>query len=164
MPSELSFFFLYLKCQLHQQVLMSISNQRFRSFRYFCPMQMTALQWCELLGGKLEGNPSALITHPAKIEEAGEGAISFIAHPRYVPYAYTTQASALIVSEDTEFEKKLNSTLIRVEQPYLSFSKVLEKFNKPFDQLKGIDKSSFVDASASIDEDVFVGAFSYIGK
>jgi UDP-3-O-[3-hydroxymyristoyl] glucosamine N-acyltransferase len=127
-------------------------------------MQMTALQWCELLGGTLEGNPHSIITHPAKIEEAGEGAISFIAHPKYIDFAYTTTASALIVSQNTEFINKVKSTLIRVEQPYVAFSKVLEKFNKPYNELKGVDKTARIDETVSVGEEVFIGALSFIGK
>src|SRR5438477_541953 len=79
----------------------------YEPFGYFCAMQMTALQWCELLGGTLEGNPNSIITHPSKIEDAGEGAISFIGNAKYVEFAYTTKASALIVSNDEEFEKEV---------------------------------------------------------
>src|ERR1043165_7221919 len=127
-------------------------------------MQMTAFQWCELLGGKLEGNPQSVITHPAKIEDADIGAISFIANPKYVEYAYTTKASALIVSEGEQFEKEVPCTLIRVDHPYLAFSKVLEKFNKPYDDLVGIDKSACVDPSSEIANEVYIGALSFIGK
>src|SRR6185436_705216 len=98
-------------------------------------MQMTAFQWCEFLGGILEGNPHSVITHPAKIEEANEGAISFIGNAKYVEFAYTTRASALIVSPQEAFKNEVKCTLIRVEQPYLAFSKVLEKFNKPYNDL-----------------------------
>src|SRR6266446_1429520 len=127
-------------------------------------MQMTALQWSELLGGILEGNPHSVITHPAKIEEANEGAISFIGNAKYAEFAYTTKASALIVNHKEVFKNEVKCALIRVEQPYLSFSKVLEKFNKPYNDLVGIDKSAWVDASAEINNDVYIGALSFVGK
>ncbi|MEO5673555.1 MAG: UDP-3-O-(3-hydroxymyristoyl)glucosamine N-acyltransferase [Chitinophagales bacterium] len=127
-------------------------------------MQMTALQWNEILGGTIEGNRSAVITHPAKIEEAGEGAVSFIAQPRYIEFAYTTHASLLIIDNNFVLEKAIKPTIIRVEQPYLAFSKVLEKFNKPDDDLVGIEDGSFIDSTATIASNAYVGAFSYIGK
>src|SRR5262245_27810186 len=127
-------------------------------------MQMTALEWCNFLGGKLEGNGDAVVTHPAKIEEADEGSISFIAHPKYFSHVYSTKASALIVSNNAELENEVTATLIRVDQPYVAFSRVLEKFNKPYEGLTGIHETSVFDATVTFGENVFVGAMSYLGK
>ena len=127
-------------------------------------MEMTALQWCEFLGGILEGNPHSIITHPAKIEDADEGAISFIGNAKYAEFAYTSKASALIVSHQEVFKNEVKCTLIRVEQPYLAFSQVLEKFNKPFNDFIGIDKSAWIDPTAEIDNEVYIGAMSFIGQ
>jgi len=70
-------------------------------------MQMTVNEWCTRLKGILEGDAGTIITHPAKIEEAGEGAISFIGNPRYEHFAYSTKASALIVQTSWSPEKKI---------------------------------------------------------
>jgi len=125
---------------------------------------MTAKQWCDFLGGTLEGDGTVIITHPAKIEEADAGAICFIAHPKYFSFAYSTKASALIVSTNAEFERQVATTLIRVQQPYVAFSQVLEKFNKPHEGLIGIHETAVVDKSAIVNEGVFIGALSFIGK
>ncbi|MBA2422195.1 MAG: UDP-3-O-(3-hydroxymyristoyl)glucosamine N-acyltransferase [Chitinophagales bacterium] len=127
-------------------------------------MQTTVGEWSILLKGNLEGDASGIITHPAKIEEAGEGAISFIASNKYKHFAYTTRASALIVGNDFEAEKEIHAALIRVEQPYLSFTQVLGKFNRLFDDLIGTEEPTFIHDSASIGSDAYIGAFSYIGK
>ncbi len=127
-------------------------------------MQLTAGQWCNFLGGKLEGNSEILITHPAKIEDAGTGAISFIANPKYLQFAESTKASALIVSNDFITEHDQPFALIRVDQPYISFTRVLEKFNKPFDDLNGIHETAAIDSSAKIGDNVFIGAHTYVGK
>jgi UDP-3-O-[3-hydroxymyristoyl] glucosamine N-acyltransferase len=92
-------------------------------------MQMTAGEWAIFLNGELEGNSNVVITHPAKIEEAGEGAISFIANPKYEGFAYTTGASILIVSRDLRLDQPVKAGVIRVDQPYTAFTRVLEKFN-----------------------------------
>ncbi len=44
-------------------------------------MQFTARELCDLLQGQLTGNPETIITHPAKIEQTGEGAVSFLTCP-----------------------------------------------------------------------------------
>jgi UDP-3-O-[3-hydroxymyristoyl] glucosamine N-acyltransferase len=127
-------------------------------------VKLTAGQWCDLLGGTLEGEASVPVTHPAKIEEADEGSISFIAHPKYQHHAFGTKAAALIVSPDITFDEKVSATLIRVAQPYLAFTRVLEKFSKPFDDLSGMHPSAVVDPTAKLGENVWVGAFTYVGK
>lgn len=125
---------------------------------------MTAGEWCAFVKGKLEGDGSVIITHPAKIEEAGEGSISFIANPKYESFVYSTKASALIIANDMLLEKKIKPVVIRVQQPYSAFTTVLEKFNKPYTELIGTEEPSFIHESASIGSDVFIGAFSYTGK
>ena len=128
-------------------------------------MQFTAEELCVLLNGQLQGNPKSLITHPAKIEEAGEGAVSFIANPKYFDFAYTTKASVLVVSKDAVFEKEISPAIIRVDNPYFSFGMILHKFNQADTENKsGIEEPSFVSPFATIGNDVFIGAFSYIGK
>lgn len=127
-------------------------------------MQITAGEWCKLLDGNLEGDPAVLITHPAKIEEAAKGAISFIANAKYEPFAYTTGASAIILAKEMELKNKVQPVLIRVDQPYLSFTKVLEYFNNNHQNLIGTEAPTFIHETASIGSDVYLGAFSYIGK
>ena len=127
-------------------------------------MKMTAGEWCTLLEGNLEGNPALVITHPAKIEEASEGAISFIANAKYEHFAYSTRASAIIVANDLILKKSISAAVIRVEQPYMAFTRVLQKFNNPHDDLIGTEEPSFIHDTASIGSDAYIGAFSYIGK
>lgn len=127
-------------------------------------MQMTAGEWSDFLGGKLEGSSDVIITHPAKIEEATEGSISFIANPKYAPFAYSTRASALIISSDLILEKKIIPSLIRVDQPYAAFTRVLEKFARPYSDATGIDKMVFMDETATVGSNTYIGSFSYVGK
>lgn len=127
-------------------------------------MEMTAGEWCKLLGGHLEGDASTLITHPAKIEDAGPGAISFIANARYEAFAYSTAASAIIIDRQMAIKGKIQPVIIRVDQPYLSFTRVLDHFNNPHHNLIGTEEPSFIHHTATIGTDVYLGAFCYIGR
>ena len=42
-------------------------------------MRLTTKKIANYLGGTVEGNEKILITHPDKIEDAAEGAITFLA-------------------------------------------------------------------------------------
>ena len=126
-------------------------------------MQFTAKEICLLLNGSLEGNGDVKVFQLAKIEEAQEGALSFLANPKYEPFLYTTYASVVIVNEDLVLEKPVSPTLIRVKDAYSSFSVLLERYNSIKMHKIGIEQPSFIDPTAKIGKDVYIGAFTYIG-
>ncbi len=127
-------------------------------------MHVTAQELCNYLNGKLEGNPNAVVNRPAKIEEGEYGTVSFIAHPKYEDYAYTTQASVLLVSHDFKPEKPVTATLIRVENVYACVGTLLQKFNGRKYRNEGVDSQASVHSTADIADNVSVGAFCYIGS
>lgn len=128
-------------------------------------MQFTAQQIAALIQGKIEGNPDATITHVAKIEEAAEGALSFVANPKYEEYLNGSKASIIIVNDALALEGPVTPTLIRVKDAYSSFALLLEKYNeiKAKEGKTGIDSMAYVSPSASVGKNVYIGAFSYIG-
>lgn len=127
-------------------------------------MQITAKELSELLNGTVEGNPDVIVSQPAKIEEARSHEVSFIANPKYEQYAATTQAGVLIVSKDFTANGGVNATLIRVDDPYQSLSQLLAHFQQNVRSKVGIEQPCFVAESATVADDTYVGAFSYIGE
>jgi UDP-3-O-[3-hydroxymyristoyl] glucosamine N-acyltransferase len=131
-------------------------------------MQFSAQQIATILNGKLEGDPGVMVDTISKIEEAGEGALSFIANPKYEEYVYTTKASILILNEDQQLAKPVAATLIRVKDAYGSFALLLEKYNELATRQKGlksgIQQPCYISETAIIGENAYVGAFSYIGE
>ena len=93
-------------------------------------MKFTAAQIAGILEGEVEGNPKAEVYKLSKIEEGTEGSITFLANPKYAPYINSTKASVTIVKDDFVTEEKLHTTLIKVKDPYHSFSKLLEYYNQ----------------------------------
>src|ERR1700748_3959388 len=93
-------------------------------------MQFTALQIATLIKGKIQGNPDAKVSGVAKIEEANEASLSFIANPKYEDYLYTTKASIIIINETLVLKEPVNTTLIRVKDAYAGFAFLLEKYNE----------------------------------
>ena len=59
-------------------------------------------------------------------------------------------------------ENKIKTTLIKVDDAYLAFSKILEYYNAVKLNKVGIENPSFISDSSSLGNDVYVGAFSYI--
>lgn len=129
-------------------------------------MQFTALQIATLIKGKIDGDPEAKVSHVAKIEEATEGSLSFVANPKYEEYLYSTSASIIIVNESLELSREVKPTLIRVKDAYSGFANLLEKYNEieARSGKHGIEQPSYISKTASIGKDVYIGAFTYIGE
>ncbi|OWY24101.1 UDP-3-O-(3-hydroxymyristoyl)glucosamine N-acyltransferase [Sphingobacteriales bacterium UPWRP_1] len=126
-------------------------------------MQISVQQLAALLNAEIEGNPQVMVQNLAKIEDAQNGDLSFIANPRYLPYAYTTRASVLVVNKDFIPEKPVAATLLKVDDAYRSFAQLLEFYNQ-MNRPKGIEQPCFIHPTAVIGNGVYIGAFAYVGE
>src|SRR5204863_6731774 len=118
-----------------------------------------------LINGKVEGDASTTIDSFGKIEEAKKGQLSFFANLKYEDHLYTTQASIVIINESYSLKHPVNSVLIKVTDAYSAFAILLEKYQEIItQQLKGIQEPSFIAKTASYGENIFIGAFAYLGE
>ena len=127
-------------------------------------MKFTAKQIAEILEGDIVGNPEAEVSKLAKIEEGKEGTLTFLSNPKYNSYLYTTNASVTIVDKTLELEKEVSTTLIKVDDAYKAFSKLLEFYNQVKNNKSGREQPHFISESARIGKNEYLGAFSYIGE
>lgn len=127
-------------------------------------MEFTVQQIADLLHGQVEGDGARKISALAKIEEAGENALAFLSNLKYEPFLYTTKAGAVIVSDKLELKQPVAAALIRVADPYTSFSVLLDEYQKALSGLRlGVEEPCFMGADSSIGQKHYRGAFSYIG-
>ncbi|MBP6756410.1 MAG: UDP-3-O-(3-hydroxymyristoyl)glucosamine N-acyltransferase [Bacteroidia bacterium] len=127
-------------------------------------MKFTAEQIAGILEGEVVGNPNAEVSQLSKIEEGYEGSLTFLANPKYLNYIYTTKASVTIVNDTFVPEHELTTTLIKVEDAYASFSKLLEFYNQVKLNKTGIEQPSFISESVKYGENLYLGSFSYLGQ
>lgn len=127
-------------------------------------MIFTAQQIADILEGEVVGNPDEEVSKLSKIEEGEKGSLTFLSNPKYNPYLYTTNASIAIVNDSFEPEKEIATTLIKVENAYKSFSKLLEFYNEVKNNKTGREAPHFIADSAKIGDNEYIGAFSYIGE
>jgi UDP-3-O-[3-hydroxymyristoyl] glucosamine N-acyltransferase len=128
-------------------------------------MQFTAAQISVLLNGKIEGDADAVVSSFGKIEEAQEGQLTFLANPKYEEFLYSTSATIVIVNDGYELREVVKPTLIRVQDAYTAFAQLLGKYQEMMtQQLKGIQQPTYISPSAKIADDVFIGAFTYVGE
>ncbi len=127
-------------------------------------MKFTAAQIAGVLEGEVVGNPNAEVSRLSKIEEGTEGSIAFLANPKYLHYIYSTKATITIVNATFVAEAPLVTTLIKVEDAYASFTKLLQFYNQSKLEKKGIEQPSVLSDSVQYGENLYVGSFSYIGN
>lgn len=125
-------------------------------------MNFTAEQIAGILEGDIVGNPDIEVSKLSKIEEGKTGSLTFLSNPKYTPYIYSTQASITIVDKEFEPEQEITTTLIKVDDAYKAFSKLLEYYNHVKLNKSGIDKLSVIAESASLGENIYVGSFTTI--
>ena len=114
--------------------------------------------------GEVDGNPEIAVHKLAKIEEGESGSLTFLANPKYTSFIYTTKASITIVNKDFVPEQDITTTMIKVDDAYESFSKLLEYYNQVKNNKVGIESPVFTADDAVYGENFYLGAFSYLGN
>lgn len=127
-------------------------------------MKFTAAQIAGILEGEVIGNPNAEVFKLSKIEEGTEGSLTFLANPKYINYIYSTKATITIVNNSFEPENEISTTLIKVDDAYQSFSKLLEYYNQVKLMKSGIEQPSVISDGVTYGENLYLGSFCYIGK
>lgn len=127
-------------------------------------MKFTAAQIAGILEGEVFGNPEAEVYKLAKIEEGTDGSLTFLANPKYANYIYSTKATITIVNNTFEPDQEIATTLIKVEDAYKSFSKLLEYYNQVKLMKSGIEEPSVISEGVQYGEGLYLGSFCYIGK
>lgn len=129
-------------------------------------MEFTAAQIAGILQGEIDGDEKITVRGLSKIEEGQPNTLSFLANPKYEEFIYSTTASVVIVNKSFKPSSSLPNTLtlIRVDDAYACFAKLLEAYNQFRVKPPKIEQPCHIAASASIGEDLYLGAFAYIGE
>ncbi len=128
-------------------------------------MEFTIKQIAQMLGGVVKGDGNSKINMLAKIQDAKPGQIAFLSNPKYEHFIYDTKASAVIVKKDFAPKKDVNSSLILVDDPYSSFTILLEEYHKLISfQKEGVEEPCFMGTNGTVGKSIYRGAFSYIGN
>lgn len=127
-------------------------------------MKFTLSQIAQLLDAKIEGNDRVEIHAIQSLDQASSTSISFLANPKYEASLYHTQAAAVIVSKDFKPKKQLSCTLVRVPDPYLAFTTLLEAYQRMKSlQKTGLESPNHLGAGATHGKGLYLGAFAYVG-
>ena len=126
-------------------------------------MKFTVEEIARVIDGKVEGNPKAVISKFSKIEAGEEEGLSFLANAKYTHYIYETKATAVLVSNDFVPTKEVPCTLIRIDDPYLAFAKLMTFYQQKTEKV-GISKFAAIAEDAQIGKNVYIGDFVSIAS
>lgn len=133
-------------------------------------MEITARTIADLLGGEVVGDPAAVVTGPARIEQARKGNVCFYANPKYEHYIYDTKASVLLVNRTFEPKQPVPATLVKVDDAYAAVSTLLDYFSQlRHAKLRGnrlwarLSLKRSIACSARIGKGTHIGPQVYIG-
>ena len=125
-------------------------------------MEFTAELIAGFLQGDIVGDPKATVSELSKIEEGHPGSLAFLSNPKYEHYIYQTKATIVIVNRSFEPTAPVSATMIKVDDAYSCFAKLLELYiaNKP--QKQGISKLAAIHESVEMGEEMYVGDYAVI--
>ena len=108
------------------------------------------------LGAELHGDASVEVSRIANLETAGEGDISFLSDPKYVPFLAKTAASAVLVKSGHLSECHTNALV--VNDPYVGFARVAQLLDTTPQPAEGIHPSAVIAEDVVVEEGVSIGA------
>ena len=125
-------------------------------------MEFTLNQINKIIGGKLQGDANLVITGVSSIENSKDGDITFIKDENYIKKALKTKASAIVAHKTIE---QINKSLIIVDNPFLSFIKLLRVISdQKQTQTQTIHPSAIIAKSASVGKEISIGAHVIINE
>lgn len=127
-------------------------------------MEFTASTIAGFLKGEIVGDPGTVVNTIAKIEEGHEGALSFLANPKYEQYIYTTKSSIILVNKSFVPSSVIDATLIKVDNAYEAFASLLRLVDKARPRKIGIHPTAVIEPTSKIGTDVYLGPYTYIGE
>ena len=116
-----------------------------------------------LIHGEVIGNGNVEIRDVAKIEDAQQGHITFLASLKYAKYLKDSKASAIITPRD--FEAAGDIPIVRTENPYYAFMQTIALFHPPAPLIeKGIHPSAVIGERTELGKDLSIGPHVFIGR
>jgi UDP-3-O-[3-hydroxymyristoyl] glucosamine N-acyltransferase len=128
-------------------------------------MEFKATDIASFLNGEVVGDGNVKVSGVSKIEEGKPGTLSFLANPKYENYIYNTSASIVLVNKTFQPRAGIKATLIKVEDAYQAFASLLDLYMQTKQNTRqGVESPVSIHETANIDSDVYIGAFTSIGR
>ncbi|HRT67330.1 MAG TPA: LpxD N-terminal domain-containing protein, partial [Bacteroidota bacterium] len=91
-------------------------------------MNILVEEIAKLIDGVIVGNTSTPITNFNRIEQSGQGDITFFSDEKFRKYFENNEATCIIIKKDENAQPKENQAFIKVENPFFAFVHLVELF------------------------------------
>lgn len=124
-------------------------------------MARTLASLAEALGLEVAGDPATEVTRVGTIHGGGEGALGFLANPRYRSHLASTALSAVILRREDLADCPVPALV--AADPYLAYARAATLLAPPRDPRPGVHPSASVGEGASVPASTEVGPNASIG-
>lgn len=127
-------------------------------------MNRTLDEIAKLIGGRVVGDGSVVLTGVSGIREAVPGHVTFLSNPKYARYLGTTRASAVIVDGSSgDLVAAGRPTLLVTDNAYAAFARVMDLFaEREGHRLSGVHPTAHVDPTAALGSGVGIGPHAVV--
>jgi UDP-3-O-[3-hydroxymyristoyl] glucosamine N-acyltransferase len=121
-------------------------------------MNRTLDEVAKLIGGRVVGDGSVVLTGVSGIREAQPGHLTFLSNPKYTRYLRTTRASAVVVDGGCQDLGAAGATpLVVADNAYAAFARAMGLFADEHRPAPGVHPAAHVDPGAVLGRDASVG-------
>ena len=124
---------------------------------------MKASEIAKLVGGTFDGASDPEITGVAALDRASASELSFVAHPKYLPYLGETDAGAILATETLIPRGSTSLPRIVVGDVHRALADILREFHPEPTIPAGIHPTAVIGENVRIGEGVRIGACCVIG-
>ena len=113
-------------------------------------------------GCELRGDPDTVVDRVASLQDAGPGAVSFLANPQYRRYLPSTRASAVVLDAATAAQCPVAALV--TGNPYATYARIAQLLYPRPAVVGGRHPSAVVEPGAEVDPTACIGPNAYIAN
>lgn len=122
----------------------------------------TLARLAEQLGLEYDGSGATRIDHVAALEDAGPGALTFLADSRYKRHLAGTRAAVIVMTPELALQSTI--PVLRAANPHLAFARAAALVMPARQPQAGVHPTAWVDPEATLGRGVAVGPHASIGR
>ncbi len=116
-----------------------------------------------IVGGHVEGDGSFRIATIRPIDEAGPGELGFLTAKRYVRFAATARAGAVLVSPEFQHAVREGVPRVVVANPHGALAALIERLHPTPQSDVGVHPTAVLGDGVELGSGVFVGPYAVLG-
>jgi UDP-3-O-[3-hydroxymyristoyl] glucosamine N-acyltransferase len=122
---------------------------------------LTLGQLAARFGLELRGDPDAVVTSVATLQQAQAGSLAFLANPKYRKYLATTAATAVVLDPASAADCPVAAFVSK--NPYAAYARIAALLHPEPVAPPGIHPSAVVESGAVVPASAHVGALAFVG-